>query len=92
MKRLNDDSGSTVMTAVVLVLQFVILQAMERLVFGGVLSASIVVIFAVHYQQKADRATMHEGVLRDKERMEAKRRNKLNSSLGNGAGDKSIER
>jgi hypothetical protein len=40
------------------------------------LTASVVV-YAVHYQQKWERAEMHKGVLRDKERIKARELQKL---------------
>jgi protein PET117 len=47
---------------------------MERVVFGTALIGAIGVIVSVHYQQKYDKARMHEGVLRDKERQRQKLR------------------
>lgn len=46
---------------------------MERVVFGTIVVASIGIILGVHYQQKLEKQRMHEGVLRDKERVRAKK-------------------
>ena len=46
---------------------------MERVVFGSIVVASIGVIVGVHYQQRLEKQRMHEGVLRDRERVRAKR-------------------
>ena len=47
--------------------------SMERVVFGSIVVASIGVIVGVHYQQRLEKQRMHEGVLRDRERVRAKR-------------------
>lgn len=46
---------------------------MERAFFGGMVALSVVVIAGVHLQQTQERRQMHEGVLRDRERLQAKR-------------------
>jgi len=40
---------------------------------AGTIAVSLVVIYAVHYQQNRDRREMHKGVLKDRERVAAKK-------------------
>ncbi len=51
---------------------------MGKMILIGVTAVTAVVVVAVHYQQQRDRNEMRKGVLRDIERIEAKR----NASAG----------
>jgi hypothetical protein len=46
---------------------------MGKMILIGVTAVTAVVVVAVHYQQQRDRNEMRKGVLRDIERIEAKR-------------------
>lgn len=47
---------------------------------AGMIVSSLVVIYAVHYQQSRDRREMHKGVIKDRERVEAKKALKRENS------------
>eukprot|EP00601_Ochromonadales_sp_CCMP2298_P008451 CAMPEP_0173195404 /NCGR_PEP_ID=MMETSP1141-20130122/15034_1 /TAXON_ID=483371 /ORGANISM="non described non described, Strain CCMP2298" /LENGTH=73 /DNA_ID=CAMNT_0014119925 /DNA_START=137 /DNA_END=358 /DNA_ORIENTATION=- len=53
---------------------------MEKVLLGVVTVGAAGVIAVVHYQQVRDRTEMHKGVLRDKERLAARKRARAESS------------
>jgi protein PET117 len=55
---------------------------MGKGVFGFMTVAAAGVIYVVHWQQENDKAEMHKGVLRDKERRRAKEAQKKEAQQG----------
>ena len=53
----------------------------SKLVLGGMVLLVSSIVFAVHYDQEQNRSVMRAGVLRDKERMRAKREQALASEV-----------